>query len=134
MLAALLQPKKRFLSTPPMVHTPLFPPTPYSADLGKTIGLPKFGYSNDGTMPIRTLTSRFIDSGQHLMNLRVSTADDPPGMRPISVVMIGKDRRDTIQAVKQERQTEEYKLVSAVQCTAFYEFVAISHHVKPPDI
>ena len=60
-------------------------------------------------MPIRTLTARFVDSTQHLMHLRVSRAEDPPGSRPTSVVQIGADREATIRQVKSERQTNEYK-------------------------
>jgi hypothetical protein len=77
--------------------------------MGKTIGLPHFGQGNEGSMPIRTLTSRFADSTQHLMNLRVSRKVDPPESRPTSVVQIGADREATLKQVKAERQTAEYK-------------------------
>ena len=113
-------------------RTPLFPLTPYSADMGKTIGLPHFGHANDGSMPIRTLTSRFIDSKQHLMNLRVSRKEDPPGSRPVSVVKVGADRRDTILQVKAERQKPEYKYEKLDRLTSERRNQRQRAAIKPP--
>ena len=113
-------------------RTPLFPTTPYSADMGKTIGLPSFGHANEGSMPIRTLTSRFIDSKQHLMNLRVSRKEDPPDSRPVSVIKVGADRRDTILQVKAERQTAEYKYEKLDRLTSERRNQRQRAAIKPP--
>ena len=113
-------------------RTPLFPSTPYSADMGKTIGLPFFGHANEGSMPIRTLTERFVDSKQHLMNLRVSRKEDPPGSRPTSVVKIGADRENTILQIKSERQTAEYKYEKLDRMTTERRNQRQRAAIKPP--
>ena len=113
-------------------RTPLFPSTPYSSDMGKTIGLPFFGHANEGSMPIRTLTERFVDSKQHLMNLRVSRPEDPPGSRPTSVVKIGADRENTILQIKAERQTAEYKYEKIDRMTTERRNQRQRAAIKPP--
>jgi hypothetical protein len=112
-------------------------PTRRSEDIGKTIGVPNIGnigmlnlfssivfyiYSfiylyyiyipclYVGVMPLRGEVSRMKDTGQHMLYLRVATPDDPPDMRPYSLVKVGADYRDERARIKAERQTNEYKL------------------------
>lgn len=89
-------------------HHDDFKPTRRSEDIGKTIGVPNVG--NIGVMPLRGEVSRMKDTGQHMLYLRVATPDDPPDMRPYSLVKVGADYRDERARIKAERQTTEYKL------------------------
>jgi Leucine Rich repeat len=82
-----------------------------SRDLGRTRGVPNI--TNYGALPIRSATTRFRDSAQHLMYLRVSTPDDPPDVRPYSLIQVALDQKAEIDRIRKEHQTEEYKEVSA---------------------
>mmetsp|Transcript_25568 Transcript_25568/g.37770 ORF Transcript_25568/g.37770 Transcript_25568/m.37770 type:complete len:804 (-) Transcript_25568:9-2420(-) len=89
---------------PVVVSTPIKP----SSELGKTIGIPHIG-SYVGSHPIRSATQRHRDSGNHLMYLKVLTPADPPGTNPYSIVHIGRDRKNTIKAIKEAHQQPQYK-------------------------
>lgn len=78
-----------------------------SVDLGRRLGPPKL-YSM-GVMPVRSATSRFRDSGNHLAYLRISTPDDPPDVRPYSIFQIEKDNIATRKKLLLERQDPDYK-------------------------
>lgn len=104
----------------------------YSADIGKTLGVPNLG--NLGVMPVRTATNRHVDSAQHLLYLRVATPDDPPEARPYSLIDIAKDQREERARVLAERQKEEYKEMKRLK---FAEFVkrrrSVAADRAPPD-
>ena len=78
-----------------------------SKDLGRTMGVPKV--PTTGMRPIRSATTGFRDSGQHIGYLRIATPDDPPMQRPISLIDIAKQQRSYIAQVREERQGEVYK-------------------------
>ena len=78
-----------------------------SKDLGKTMGVPNI--PTTGIRPIRSATTQFRDSGQHIGYLRIATPDDPPTQRPISLMEIAKQQKEFKAKVAQERQGEVYK-------------------------
>jgi len=78
-----------------------------SKDLGKTMGVPNI--PTIGIRPIRSATTQFRDSGQHIGYLRVATPDDPPMQRPISLMEIAKQQKEYKAKVALERQGEVYK-------------------------
>jgi Ran GTPase-activating protein (RanGAP) involved in mRNA processing and transport len=81
-----------------------------SANLGKTLGIPNI--TSIGIKPIRTKVSGEVDSGQHLMYLRVATEHDPEDARPTSLIKIGLDNRAERERIMKERQDPRYKAVS----------------------
>ena len=78
-----------------------------SVDLGRRLGPPKL--FSMGVMPVRSATSRYRDSGNHLAYLRISTPDDPPDVRPYSIFQIEKDNIATRKKLLIERQDPDYK-------------------------
>jgi Ran GTPase-activating protein (RanGAP) involved in mRNA processing and transport len=84
-------------------------PTRMSKDLGKITGIPEV--KSIGIRPIRTHVGREMDSGQHLMYLRVATEADPEDARPYSMIKIGLDRMAERERIRKERQKPEYKEV-----------------------
>lgn len=83
-----------------------------SQDLGKTLGVPHF--QSIGVKPIRASISANADSGQHLLYLKIATADDPPEARPTSLVRIGLDREEERKNLRLFRQQDpEYRAQKA---------------------
>jgi hypothetical protein len=78
-------------------------------DIGKVLGIPDLGHM--GVMPIRSTASRYKDSGQHSMYLRVLTPSDPPGTKPVSVLTVVNDNEEYRKHVIASRDNMQYKNV-----------------------
>ncbi len=109
------------------------PKTPkLSRDLGKTLGVPHI--ASMGVMPVRSATTKYRDSAQNLIYLRVSTPDDPPEQRPYSLINIELDRRAERLRVEASRQTDEYKLDKINKIRYGPKFVkGRGAETRPPD-
>jgi hypothetical protein len=89
-----------------------------SQDLGKIIGIPEI--KSIGIRPIRTKVGQEMDSGQHLMYLRVSTEADSEEARPYSLIKIGLDRIAEREKLMKQRQSEEYKEVKSQMISSYF--------------
>jgi len=101
-----------------------------SVDLGRRLGPPKL-YSM-GVMPIRSATSRFRDSGNHLAYLRISTPDDPPDVRPYSIFQIEKDNIATRKKLLLERQDPDYQFAKWSYFQDYNKVYLQKAAMKPP--
>jgi Ran GTPase-activating protein (RanGAP) involved in mRNA processing and transport len=109
------------------------PKTPkLSSEIGKTLGIPHI--ASMGVMPVRSATTKYRDSAQNLIYLRVSTPDDPPEQRPYSLINIELDRQAERLRVEASRQTEEYKLDKINKIRYGPKFVqGRGAETRPPD-
>lgn len=101
-----------------------------SADLGKTLGVPRI--PSMGTLPVRSATSPHRDSGQQLVYLRVSTPDDPPDARPYSLIEMESDRRAHRKMVEAQRQLPKYKEDKLNKIRYGPKYLFTKGSMKPP--